>query len=153
MRSAGAGASAGGAGAGTSAVELESARLHDKQEHLNEALVDYHAAEWARREADREAADACKAQRRIVSKIQELAEWIKSLRLRHLRLQMHPGRVGPGAGARLRYNLHLTAKRAKELGALESRAHADSDRLMSTTRTESRSTRTRVSTRGPGPSD
>ena len=36
--------------------------------------MDFQTAEWARREADREAADACKAQRRIVAKIQQLAE-------------------------------------------------------------------------------
>ena len=47
---------------------------------------------------------------------------------------MHPGRVGPGAGAGLRYNVHLAAKRAKELVALESRAQADFDRLLSAAR-------------------
>ena len=67
-------------------------------------------------------------------KIQQLAEWMTSLRLRHLRLQMHPSRVGPGAGAGLRYDLHLAAKRGEELTALESRAKADSFRLLSASR-------------------
>ena len=44
------------------------------------------------------------------------------LRLRHLRLQLYPGRIGPGAGAELRYNMHQAAKRREELTALESRA-------------------------------
>jgi hypothetical protein len=69
-----------------------------------------------------------------VVKIQQLAEWMTSLRLRHLRLQMHPSRVGPGAGAGLRYDLHLAAKRGEELTALESRAQANSFRLMSAAR-------------------
>jgi hypothetical protein len=86
------------------------------------------------READREAADACKAQRRIVAKIKQLAEWMTSLRWRHLRLQLHPGRVGPGVGTGLRYNVHLAAKRGKEQIALESRAQADSFRLLSAAR-------------------
>jgi hypothetical protein len=59
---------------------------------------------------------------------------MKSLRLRHLRLQTHPGRVGPGASARLRYNLHLAAKRGEELAALKSRAQADSSHLLSVAR-------------------
>jgi hypothetical protein len=57
------------ASGGEEKMEVKSARLHDKQEHLNEALTDFHAAEWARREADKEAAAACKAQSRIVIKI------------------------------------------------------------------------------------
>jgi hypothetical protein len=48
---------------------LKSSRLQDKQAHLNEALMEYQAAEWAQRDADKEAAAACKSQRRIVGKI------------------------------------------------------------------------------------
>jgi hypothetical protein len=66
-----------------------------------------------------------------VIKIQQLAEWMTSLRLHHLRLQLHPGRVEPGAGATLRYNLHLAVKRGEELAALELRAQANSFRLLS----------------------
>ena len=47
---------------------------------------------------------------------------------------MHPGRAGLGVGAGLRYNLHLAAKRGEELTALESRAQADSFRLLSIAR-------------------
>ena len=92
-------------------MEMKSARLQEKEEHLNEALMEFEATEWARREADKEAAAACKAHSRIVFKIRQLTEWMTSLRLRHLRLQLHPGRVGPGAGAGLRYNLHWVAER------------------------------------------
>ena len=61
--------------------------------------------EWARREADKEAVDAYEAHRLILSQIRQLAEWTASLRVRKLRLKLHPGRVGPGGGAGLRYNL------------------------------------------------
>jgi hypothetical protein len=37
-------------------------------------LVEFHATERARREANKEAAAACKAQSRIVVKIQQLAD-------------------------------------------------------------------------------
>ena len=57
------------ASGGEEKMEVKSARVQDKQEHLNEALVDFQAAEWARREADKEAAAACKAQSLIVIKI------------------------------------------------------------------------------------
>ena len=44
------------------------------------------------------------------------------------------GRVGPGAGAGLRYDLHRAESRvAPELLALESSAHADSFRLLRAT--------------------
>jgi hypothetical protein len=96
-------------------------------------LIDFQAAEWARREANKEAAAACKAQRRIVVKIQQLAEWMTSLRLRHLRLQMHPSRVGPGAGAGLRYNGAGDSDRllsaARELAGKEIRLATLVDRL------------------------
>ena len=72
-------------------------------------------AEWARREADKEAAAACKAHSQIVFKIRQLTEWMTSLRLRHLRLQVHRGRIGPGAGAGLRYDLHHAAEWGEEL--------------------------------------
>ena len=43
-----------GTGPGPGAGELKSARLQDKQAHVHEALLDFQAAEWARREADTE---------------------------------------------------------------------------------------------------
>jgi hypothetical protein len=59
---------------------------------------------------DKEAADAYEAHRLILSKIRRCAKWTASFKVRNLRLQMLFSRVGPGAGAELRYNLH----RAKE---------------------------------------
>ena len=107
------------------------AQLREKAEDLNEALLEFHAAEWARREADKEAKAANEAHRLILSKIRRCAKWTVSLRVRNLRLQLLPGRVGPGAGAGLRYDLHRAESRvAPELLALESSAHADSFRLL-----------------------
>jgi hypothetical protein len=43
---------------------------------------------------------------------------------------MRPGRVGPGAGARLRYNLHRAKEQGKKLLALEASAKAEAFRLL-----------------------
>jgi hypothetical protein len=122
-------ASAAFAAASTS-TSASSARLREKTGHLKEALLEFQAAEWARRQADKKAVDAYEAHSLILSKIRKLTEWTASLRVRNLRLKLHLGRVGPGASAGLRYNLHLAAKWGTELLALESRAHADSFRLL-----------------------
>jgi hypothetical protein len=82
------------------------ARLREKAEDLNEALLEFQAAEGARRKADKEAADTYEAHRLILSKIRRCAKWTASLKVRNLRLQMLPDRVGPGAGAGLHYNLY-----------------------------------------------
>ena len=100
-------------------------------EGLNEALLEFGVAEWARREADKEAKVANEAHHLILSKIRRCAKWTALLRVRKLKLEMLPGHVGPGVGAGLRYNLHRAESRvAPELLALESSAHADSFRLL-----------------------
>ena len=75
-------------------------------EDLQEALLEFQAAEWARWKADKKAADAYEAHRLILSKIRRCAKWTASLKVRNLRLQMLLGHVGPGVGAGLRYKLH-----------------------------------------------
>jgi hypothetical protein len=45
------------------------ARLREKAEDLNEALLELEVVEWARRKADKEAADAYEAHRLILSEI------------------------------------------------------------------------------------
>ena len=35
-------------------MEMKSARLQEKEEHLNEALMEFQATEWTRREADKD---------------------------------------------------------------------------------------------------
>jgi hypothetical protein len=47
---------------------------------------------------------------------------IARLKVRNLRLQMLPGRVGPGAGAGLRYNMYQAKEQGEKLLALESSA-------------------------------
>jgi hypothetical protein len=84
----------------------------------------------ARREADKEAVDAYEAHRLILCQIRQLAEWTASLRVRKLRLKLHPGRVGPGGGAGLRYNLLRVDEQGKKLLALESSARAEAFRLL-----------------------
>jgi hypothetical protein len=81
------------------------ARLWEKAEDLNEALLELQAMEWACREADKEAVNAYEAHHLILSQIRQLAEWTASLWVRKLRLKLHPGHVGPGGGVGLRYNL------------------------------------------------
>ena len=63
------------------------AQLREKAEDLNEALLEFHAAEWARRKADKEAMDAYEAHLVILSKIRRLAERTVALRRCNLRLQ------------------------------------------------------------------
>jgi hypothetical protein len=94
------------------------ARLREEAEGLDGALLKLHAAKWACREADKEAADAYEAHRLILSEVRRCAEWTASLKVRNLRLQMLTGRVGPGAGPGLRYNLHRAQEQGKELLAL-----------------------------------
>jgi hypothetical protein len=106
------------------------ARLRGKVEDLHEALLDFQAAELARRKADKKATDAHEAHRLILSKIRRCAKWTASLHARNLRLEMLPGRVGPGAGAGLRYNLHHAEEHGKMLLALESSAQAEALRLL-----------------------
>ena len=89
-------------------------------EDLQEALLEFQAAEWAHRKADKKAVDAYEAHRLILSKIRRCAKWTASLKVRNLRLYMLPGRVGPGAGAGLRYNLHQAKEHRKKLLAMES---------------------------------
>ena len=43
-------------------------------EHLNEALMEFHATEWVWWEVDKQAAAACKAHSRIVLKIRQVTE-------------------------------------------------------------------------------
>jgi hypothetical protein len=101
------------------------ARLREKVEDLQEALLDFQAAERARRKADKEAADAHEAHCLILAKIRRCTEWTASLQARNLQLEMLPGRVGSGAGAGLRYNLHQAKEHEQKLLALEASAKAE----------------------------
>ena len=56
-----------------------------------------------------------------MAKIRQCAKWMASLQARNLRLEMLPGRVGPGAGAGLRYNLRQAKEHGRKLQALEAR--------------------------------
>jgi hypothetical protein len=67
------------------------ARLREKVEDLQEAMLEFQAAEWARRKADKEAADAHEAHCLILAKIRRCAKWMVSLQARNLRLEMLPG--------------------------------------------------------------
>jgi hypothetical protein len=58
--------------------------------------------------------------------------------VRNLQLKLHPGRVGPSAGAGLHYNLNRAGERGTKLLVLESRAHADSFRLLCATQERAR---------------
>ena len=62
---------------------------------------------------------------RILAKIRQCAEWTASLHARNLRLEMLPGRVGPGAGAGIRYFLHQAKEQAQKLLVLEASAKAE----------------------------
>jgi hypothetical protein len=66
------------------------ARLREKVEDLQETLLEFQAAEWARRKADTEAADAHEAHCRILATIRRCAKWMASLQARDLRLEMLP---------------------------------------------------------------
>jgi hypothetical protein len=70
------------------------ARLREKVADLQEALLEFRAAEWARRKADKKAAGAYmyEAHCLILSKIRRCAKWTASLQARNLRLEMLPGR-------------------------------------------------------------
>ena len=53
-----------------------------------------------------------------------------SLQARNLRLEMLPGRVGPGAGAGLRYNRRHAKEHGRKLQALEASAKAEALSLL-----------------------
>jgi hypothetical protein len=54
-------------------------RLRQKVEDLQEAMLEFQVAEWARRKADKEAADAHEAHCLILAKIRWCAKWMASL--------------------------------------------------------------------------
>ena len=87
--------------------------------------MEFQVVERARQKVDKEAADAHQAHCRIVAKCRRCAEWTAALQARNLRLEMLPGRVGPGAGAGIRYFLHQAKEQAQKLLVLEVSAKAE----------------------------
>jgi hypothetical protein len=75
------------------------ARLREKVEDLQEVMLEFQAAEWARWKADKEAANAHEAHRLILAKIHRCAKWTASLQVRNLRLEMLSGQsLAPAPG-------------------------------------------------------
>jgi hypothetical protein len=89
-------------------------------------------AEWARRKADKNAADAHEAHRLILSKIRRCAKWMVSLQARNLRLEMLPNQspaLAPGPTC-VQELLHQAKEHGKKLMALESSAQAEAFQLL-----------------------